>query len=193
MSAITKSQNVRSPTPCRADADGALLQMVQDKFSLSATGEILRRTSWGRKKAGDCAKVYCDSRGYLAIGLRHPQSKETITLRVHRVVFALYNNRWPSCAIDHINGDRRDNRPSNLREATAEQNAQNRGVHSNNLSGYIGVVAERRKSKTVYTASYWVRGKHITIGRFDDPELAALVRDECVLRLRGEFARLNTL
>lgn len=45
----------------------------------------------------------------------------------HRVVFFLYHGRWPDGEIDHINGDRLDNRPLNLREADRSLNSANRG------------------------------------------------------------------
>lgn len=45
----------------------------------------------------------------------------------HRVVFFLYHGRWPDGEIDHINGDRLDNRPPNLREADRSLNSANRG------------------------------------------------------------------
>ena len=46
---------------------------------------------------------------------------------------------WPKDRIDHINRERDDNRFRNLREATHQQNMQNRKAHTNNTSGTTGV------------------------------------------------------
>lgn len=63
---------------------------------------------------------------------------ERTKLPVHRVVWAIVNGRWPEPGkvIDHINGNPRDNRPSNLREVTWQANSQNRQrPASDNRSG----------------------------------------------------------
>ena len=51
----------------------------------------------------------------------------------HRVVFAMTNGRWPLHEIDHIDRDRTNNRPENLREVTHWQN------HGNKKPGKSGV------------------------------------------------------
>lgn len=47
--------------------------------------------------------------------------------RAHRVAFALHHGRWPEHTIDHINGDRADNRAANLRDVPRVINARNMG------------------------------------------------------------------
>ena len=68
--------------------------------------------------------------------------------RAHRVIWALETGAWPKDGIDHINGDRSDNRISNLRECTQSQNCRNRGAvkgrycgvrwHNNIWQSHIG-------------------------------------------------------
>jgi hypothetical protein len=60
-------------------------------------------------------------------------------LYAHRIVFAMHRGRWPS-AVDHVNGDRLDNRIENLREADCTQNNANRSAQVNNMAGFKGVV-----------------------------------------------------
>lgn len=58
---------------------------------------------------------------------------------VHRVVFALFNNRWPNGIIDHIDRNRGNNNPNNLREADDNQNNYNMKMRIDNSSGVRGV------------------------------------------------------
>jgi len=59
--------------------------------------------------------------------------------RAHRLVWAMCYNEWPSADIDHINGDRSDNRLCNLRVVSRRENALNQCRRKNNKSGQTGV------------------------------------------------------
>ena len=106
----------------------------------------------------------------------------------HSLAFLWMTGILPS-TVDHINRDGNDNRWINLREATIEQNAQNKSLTARNSSGYIGVYR-------CYTTGRWssqIRsfGKVHWVGRFDTPEEAARARDVLALNLHGSFAVLN--
>ena len=59
----------------------------------------------------------------------------------HRCAWLYVYGQWPSKLIDHINGDKGDNRIANLRDVTMSVNLQNvYGPQSNSHSGYLGVV-----------------------------------------------------
>lgn len=72
---------------------------------------------------------------------------------------------------DHINGDTLDNRRSNLRVVTTAGNAQNQGSRGGS-SRFRGVSWDRSRSK--WMASATLNGRRVTIGRFDDEEVAGL-------------------
>ena len=92
---------------------------------------------------------------------------------------------------DHVNSNGLDNRRINLREASQAQNCANQRLHSNNTSGYKGVSRERAERR--WKARICVKGRHIFLGRFDDPVEAARAYNEAALEYFGEFAWLNPL
>jgi hypothetical protein len=86
----------------------------------------------------------------------------------HRLAWFYVTGKWPSDQIDHVNGDRADNRFVNLREATNIENAHNRQRRRSNKSGYTGVRAENKR----WLAEIKVNYKPIRLGLFDTPEEA---------------------
>lgn len=88
----------------------------------------------------------------------------------HRLAWLFVHGRFPAHHIDHINGDRCDNRIANLRECTDGENSQNRKMQRNNASGYIGVGWHKLRKK--WRASITVDTQHIHIGLFETKELA---------------------
>ena len=89
--------------------------------------------------------------------------------QAHRIVWLMTQAKMPKQFIDHINGDRTDNRLSNLREADRHINAQNqRTPNKSSTSGYLGV----RFKRGAYEASLRLGKKTIYLGRFKDPKIA---------------------
>lgn len=63
-------------------------------------------------------------------GYRHLNlGVELGSFKAHRIVWALAHGKWPDLTIDHINGERDDNRLENLREAPPLQQGQNYSYH----------------------------------------------------------------
>lgn len=92
---------------------------INELLSVDAlTGDIRWKKSAGRAKAGDLAGRL-DKNGYRRITIDREE------LYAHQVVFFVSHAYWCGL-IDHINGQRDDNRIENLRDATASENAKNR-------------------------------------------------------------------
>lgn len=113
---------------------------------------------------------------------------ETHHIRMHRVLLHAPNG----LQVDHINGDRLDNRKSNLRLATQAENSRNRCKFPKPaLSRYKGVTYHKRDK--VWQASIKVSGKQIYIGSFCTEKEAAAAYNEAALRYHGPYARLNVI
>ena len=105
--------------------------------------------------------------------------------RLHRYILDVPEGMF----IDHINGDRWDNRRKNLRFATPKDNAHNHRLAKNSTSGYKGVYFEKRRNK--YCAHITVNRKKMHLGYFSDPKTAAMAYDRAAVLYFGEFASPN--
>lgn len=81
---------------------------------------------------------------------------------------------------DHINGDKLDNRKSNLRIVSSSQNHINIGIRSNNTSGVTGIYFDKARKKWAVEISF--NNKKVHIGRYDDIETAKKERRSAELR-----------
>jgi len=91
--------------------------------------------------------------------------------------------------VDHISGDKLDNRRGNLRICSHQQNMFNQKMRCTNSSGYYGV---SRSSKTgKFEAYLHIDGRKKYLGTYDSAEQAAVARDAAAVRFFGDYARLN--
>jgi hypothetical protein len=102
---------------------------------------------------------YIRSDGYRAI---HLMGQNYLA---HRVVWCLEFGAWPLEQIDHIDGNRDNNHPSNLREASIQENRRNVTV-ANNASGVVGVTWAKKEGN--WRVSISDCGKAINWGHFDN-------------------------
>lgn len=94
--------------------------------------------------------------------------------RAHRVAWAIVHGYWPT-QIDHINGQRCDNRLVNLRDVSNALNHRNEGKPRNNTSGVMGVFWCKQTKMWRATIKLNYRQHHI--GRFRTIEEAAIARN----------------
>ena len=121
------------------------------------------RTRFNRHTAGLEAGTH-NSYGYLQFKI----AGRTIT--VHRAAWALLHGEWPQGQIDHINGQRDDNKIANLRVVDAKENSQNMVQSVRNKSGHVGV--HYCNSQRKWLAK--IQGRRI--GGFDDFDSAVEAR-----------------
>lgn len=168
--------------------DRELMQQALEALELrqlvaydAETGLMTRRVATASNiKVGDPVG-YADNQGYLCAYIKGRQYK------VHRLAWLYVYGEWPKGQLDHINGDRTDNRICNLREATASQNQQNKATPKENKSGVKGVVQHKRSGR--WYAFCRVNGTRSYLGSFTDIQDA----EAAVIKFRsehhGEFAR----
>lgn len=91
----------------------------------------------------------------------------------------------PGQMVDHINGDKLDNRRANLRFCNMRQNVANRGKRRLAKVPYKGV------THNTACSTYTARCAKKYLGSFKTAEEAAQAYDAAALREFGEFALLN--
>jgi hypothetical protein len=122
------------------------------------TGELVRSKN---NKLMNSLDVY----GYIQVYYSKKMYK------AHRLIWAITYGEMPQGQIDHINGIRSDNKISNLRVVTQQQNSFNKTKKSkSNQSGYRGVCWNKRANK--WQSSISVNGKNIYLGVFTSIESA---------------------
>lgn len=94
------------------------------------------------------------------------------TIHMHRLI----NDTPDHLQTDHINRDRLDNRRSNLRSVTNQENSLNKGINKNNTSGYKGVSWD--KTRGSWKAHITTGGAMINIGRYQTKDEARKARKE---------------
>lgn len=127
------------------------------------------------------ASAYCwhlNANGYAAT--RH-NGKNTI---FHDIAFP---NRSKAQLIDHINGNRLDNRLENLRFVNRTQNNMNKGLRCDNTSGYTGVAWDKSKGKWVVQIQ--IDGKNKHIGRYASKKDAVNARIKAEEKYFGDYRR----
>ena len=87
----------------------------------------------------------------------------------HRLAWFYVNGSWPE-EIDHINGDRSDNRICNLRECTRAQNQQNMMAPAKKYGSLVG--ASWNKLQKAWVSSIRSKGFQHYLGQFETEQEA---------------------
>lgn len=135
----------------------------------AADAEMLKQYRWYVGKGGYIITVKWDT-----------TLKKRVNMRLHKL---LMPNKYYH--VDHINGDKLDNRRCNLRYVNQTQNNRNRGIRKNNKSGYKGVSWNKACKK--WAAHIMVNRKSIYLGLYDTPESAHKAYCEAAKKYHGDF------
>ncbi len=139
--------------------------------------------SWNTKWAGKPAFTATDNHGYRLGAIANR------TLKAHRVIWAMVYDEWPEAMIDHIDGDRANNRLANLRLASNSENQMNTKSADGSSSKFLGVRWYGLRSK--WRAEICIKGRKKHLGYFVSEVDAAKAYDSAAAAHFKEFARLN--
>ena len=153
--------------------------MFDAKGQRSAAGSC---SNWNARYAGLPAFTYVGSGGYYR---GHILGASQL---LHRVAMALIRGGWDFRYVDHINGNKMDNRASNLRECSNAENIRNAASRGGS-SVYKGVCFHKQNKNWIANITVNYKTKHL--GSFATELEAALCYDEAARDIHGEFARTN--
>lgn len=155
-------------------------QVAVDALSYDhCSGVFTRKTRTGGMDAGSVAGVR-DALGYIRISIKGRQ------YYAHRLAWLMHYGEEPPSIIDHANGDRSDNRISNLRAATKSQNNANSRAPRHNTSGIKGVVA---RPDGRFAAYIKVNRRSSYLGLFETSDEAAAAYKKAAEQAFGSFAK----
>ena len=147
------------------------------------TGHFAWIVNSTRIKVGDKAGTV-DSRGYIRIRIGSRK------YAAHRLAWTIATGKSPGeKTIDHINGDKSDNRIANLRLATNAENQRNKGAYRCKAALPKGVFWNKDKGR--FHAAIRVDRKLNHLGYFDTQEQAELAYAEAAKKLHGQFMNLG--
>lgn len=136
---------------------------------------VLASRTWRKRKSG------------YVTAATHVNGKYVV-LYLHRVLL----NAKPGQYVDHINGDRSDNRRANLRLCTQSQNCMNSRKQNRPTSSiYKGVCFYKSRNKWV--ANIRIRGKNLNLGYFATEREAARAYNNAAIEHGNGYFKLNDL
>lgn len=137
--------------------------------------DYLNRWKWGQNSSGYARRTIYVNKKYK-------------TLLMHRFII----NAPEGKEVDHINGNKLDNRRENLRLVSRIQNSQNKKAQTNTNNLYKGYYKENR-GKRLYVVEIIVNTKKIYIGKYSTELEAAKAYNDAAVKYFGEFAKLNNI
>lgn len=158
-------------------AEGIYGKVMQKKlmscsYFNAERGQFIRTKARGQGKLGPMG--WDNGHGYTVISLSC--SQQAIRVLQSHLVLLWFIGRLPGTheQMDHISGNRADDRPDNLRLVSNTTNSRNREMQSNNTSGVTGVLWYARDGN--WQSRIQVDGKMIHLGYFSTREDATIAR-----------------
>ena len=139
-----------------------VIQKMEEKYIIDVENGLIKH-----KNINFTRKIGCKRpNGYIGFRFNY------IDYRVNRIILTKFLGREikPDYKADHINHNKSDNRISNLRELSNQENTQHQQLSSRNTSGFKGVCWNKDNKK--WRAEIRLNNKTLHLGYFDTAELA---------------------
>jgi len=153
-------------------------EILKSMFDL-VDGKLIRKVSAGNSKAGSVVGVIRKD-GYSRVWACG------VHALVHRLVWKMETGQEPPKYLDHVNGDRSDNRIENLREADHAINMWNQSIRKSNTTGFTGV--SMRAANGAWVAAITVNKKRICLGTHVAIENALMAYEDGCRKYHGIYA-----
>lgn len=144
------------------------------------TGSLIRLIDAGLRARAGTEAGWIDNKGYKRVSLEYRKHQ------VHRLAWALHYGEFPAQMIDHVNGDRADNRIENLRPANCSQNGANM-LPRPSKTGVRGV----RENGPGYCVSIVCKGTRHYLGQYRSIEDAKQVAEAAYKKFFGDYAPVS--
>lgn len=152
------------------------IELTQGKFAIvdDADYAFLMQWNWRLQSGGYASRVM-------------RQGNKQISIYMHREIM----NASFGCLVDHIDGNKLNNRRLNLRTVSHVQNGRNAKKHVDGSSRFKGVSWDKTNEK--WKSRLRVDNREMFLGRFSSEIEAALAYNEAAKNIYGEFAKLNEI
>jgi len=153
-------------------------------FDVDFEGKLYWKHQNHKRCKDEIAGSFNTSTGYWVVKYK------SVIYQQHTIVYILCKGKIPEgFTVDHIDTDKTNNAPSNLRIATKAQQLQNRNISNRNTSGYKGVSFNQKLPLTPWRARGYINCKSIELGCCSTIEEANKLCIEFREKIHGEFAR----
>lgn len=177
---IKEQDTKRLSLPIQRNEDGIAILIIKNRKTADVKHVLVDDDDWHDLMRSS----WCNRTGGYAAG-----NIDSYSFAMHRYIMRDKLAEDESLLVDHINGDKLDNRKSNLRVCTYAENGKNKRRRYNSASKYKGV---RKSSANRYTCTVTCNGKTYTKCCLTEED-AARAYNEKAKEWFGEFACLNVI